>query len=60
LSGNVVISILDVNGNEIRSITDVHSDEIKIERGMLISGIYFYRIFDNGRFIGNGKLVVQE
>ena len=60
LSGNAVISILDVNGNEIRSITDVHSDEIKIERGALTSGIYFYRIFDNGKFIGNGKLVVQE
>jgi hypothetical protein len=51
--------IVDVNGRTIRSVTGINSNEIILNRQDMPSGIYFYRITENGKIIADGKLVAR-
>jgi hypothetical protein len=42
------------------NMTNLMPDEIRIDRGRLVSGMYFYQVFSNNELIGSGKLIVQE
>ena len=56
---NASLKIFDLLGNEIKNISGITNNEIKIERGNLTPGIYFYQLKDNINSISIGKLIVQ-
>jgi len=56
---NALLSIYDMNGNEVRHIENINSGIINIDRKSLISGMYFYRLVNNGQMIGTGKLMAE-
>jgi uncharacterized delta-60 repeat protein len=60
LLNNAVINLYDVNGNQVMNMANLKPDEIRIDRGRLVSGMYFYQVFSNNELIGSGKLIVQE
>ena len=43
----------------LKEISNIHSDKIEIEKGSLISGIYFIQIKSDKKLIGTAKLVVE-
>ena len=55
---NAQLLIFDIYGNNERSLP-MNSKEITIDRQNLSSGLYFYRITNNGLIIASGKLVID-
>ncbi len=63
----VEIKIFDVFGKEVRKISEINYSNIKIERGNLADGIYYYKVASPlpssregcGEIIGKGKFVIQ-
>jgi len=54
------IQLFNSTGQLIRSIPTNNSSRIQVNRKKLVAGLYFYRIYADGRFLGRGKLVVKE
>lgn len=51
--------IYDVRGKEISRIKNIAGKKITIDRNNLSPGIYLYKLTDDNKFIGAGKLVVE-
>jgi uncharacterized delta-60 repeat protein len=60
LLNNAIINLYDGNGSQVMNMTNLKPDEIRIDRGGLVPGMYFYQVVSNNALIGNGKLIVQE
>ncbi len=61
-SGTEPISFImyDVAGKEVKSIPQFkNAQQITIEKGNLANGIYFYKLLQNSKTIGEGKLIVE-
>ncbi len=56
---NLTIEIFNMQGVLMRSISDIRETKLKIERGNLSSGIYFYRLRNENEFLSQGKLIVN-
>lgn len=57
---NFELKIFDVLGQEVKAITDINEPMITIDRGELISGIYYYRLTDSKGIAGSGKLIITD
>lgn len=57
--GNVVLTIYNIIGEEVIN-TVVTKTATTLESQILTPGIYFYRVTENGKLIGSGKLVSQK
>ena len=55
---NASMVMYDLSGKKVKVIALKELDTT-IERGDLLSGIYFYNIFNNNENMGNGKLILQ-
>ncbi len=55
----VTVNIYNISGRLINTIKDIETKNIKIEKGELNSGLYFYQILDNNNTISTGKFVIQ-
>ena len=55
---NLSFSLYDLNGRLIRS-DQFSGNTYEFQRGRLISGMYVYRIEQEGQLIGSGKLMIQ-
>ena len=51
---NAELKIFDILGNELKIVSGINSSEIKVERGKLTAGIYFYQI-KNMENVTSGK-----
>lgn len=49
----------DITGREVLS-AKLTSELTRVERGTTASGVYFYRVTQNGQSIANGKLMLQD
>jgi len=58
LEGNFDFILSDVFGREVFK-SQILNSKSQIERGNLSSGIYFYRIMEEGKMIGSGKVVIE-
>jgi hypothetical protein len=56
---NVELKIFNILGNEVQKISGINSNEINVERGTLLSGIYFYQLRNNSGNIALGKLIIE-
>lgn len=56
---NGEFQIIDALGRTLRNYAFLHGTEFLFERGSLASGIYFYRLSDNGNIIATGKMAVE-
>jgi type IX secretion system substrate protein len=57
---NAVLFIYNLYGQKIKTIADISGDKIKIERGTLRSGLYFYELKQNNKNIATGKLMIVD
>ncbi len=57
---NAELNIYDVYGQKIRMVNNITGDQLKIERGDLNSGIYFYELKQDDKNIATGKLVITD
>lgn len=57
---NAELNIYNPYGQKIKTIKDISGDRIKIERGFLSSGFYFYELRQNSKNIATGKLIVTD
>ena len=59
--GKEPISFLmyDVSGKEVKVKNTVSGQQIQIEKRDLTNGIYFYKLLQNNRIIGTGKLIIE-
>ena len=51
--------IYDVVGKQIKKISNVNKNGLKLERGNLVSGMYFYQLTETDKILSSGKLIVQ-
>jgi len=58
-SKNLCIKIFDPIGNEVRSINNIFSKTLVIEKGDLVSGIYFVTVFDKNFPVAYAKLIIE-
>jgi hypothetical protein len=56
---NYTLFIYDLLGNVVNTMKNITSEEIKIEKGNLNSGIYFYRLQSKKGYNSNGKFVIE-
>jgi len=56
---NLSVEITDVIGNAVIKRNDFVGNIITIDRGNLIDGIYFYKIYSSNTVIGTGRLIAQ-
>jgi hypothetical protein len=57
---NVRLLLYNMNGQLVRSIEQITTDEVKIDRLNLKNGIYFFKLYNNVKIIGDGKLTFSE
>ena len=58
-SGLLTFDLYDLVGKRVKLITDINGSTFTINRDDLSDGIYIYKIRDNKKLIGTGKLVVN-
>ncbi|MGQ0829249.1 MAG: T9SS type A sorting domain-containing protein [Bacteroidota bacterium] len=56
---NASLTIYNFTGQEVKNIQSISGQEIKIERGNLPSGIYFYSLQQENQIIATGKLIAE-
>ena len=56
---NLNIEITDVLGNSILKRSDFVGNKIVIDRGNLVNGIYFYKVYNSDSIVGAGCLIAQ-
>jgi len=56
---NYNLILLDSQGRIVKKITDIYTDQIVIEKGNLISGLYFFRLYNSNKVSSTGKLLVE-
>lgn len=57
---NAELNIYNLYGQNIKTIKNISADRVKIERGNLSSGLYFYELRQNSKNIATGKLLVTD
>ena len=55
---NATLELFDAVGRKVRTQV-FEQNKIEIKRETLSPGIYFFSIHSNGKFVGNGKILVQ-
>lgn len=53
------MTLLNIQGQIIRSIKNITAEQIRIERGDLSRGIYFFQLFTDKQLIAAGKLIIN-
>ncbi|MEZ4884984.1 MAG: T9SS type A sorting domain-containing protein [Chitinophagales bacterium] len=59
--GNYRLEVMDILGRKVRELKSIENGKWKIERGKLESGVYFWRILEEGNqaVLGRGKVLVE-
>ena len=55
----ISLTMFDLTGKEVKVKNTLVGQQILIERGNLPNGIYFYKLLQNDKAIGTGKLIVE-
>lgn len=58
-TGPISFLMYDVSGKEIKVKSAVSDQQIQVEKRDLTNGIYFYKLLQNNKIIGSGKLIVE-
>ncbi len=53
------VTIINSIGQVVKTTNEIKTEEIKIEKGNLPPGVYFYRLLQNEKLIHTGKLILQ-
>lgn len=56
---NLSVEITDIQGRSIMKRNDFVAGKITIDRGDLMDGIYFYKIYSASTVVGTGRLIAQ-
>ncbi len=56
---NLSMELTDVLGNTVLKRDDFIDDKITIDRGNLVSGVFFYKVYNYGAIIGIGRVIIQ-
>jgi hypothetical protein len=59
LSGGITIQVFNDLGRLVMKEHDMKGQDLIIGRNNLQSGIYFFKILDDGKIISTGKLIVE-
>jgi hypothetical protein len=57
---NAELMIYSIDGQKVKSITNISGDHLSIERNDLRSGVYFYKVVEEGAVKFSGKFVVVD
>jgi hypothetical protein len=53
------LNLYDTKGQLVRTICNIYTDEIRISRGDLSGGLYYFLLSTDEKAIGNGKLIFE-
>lgn len=53
------ITLYNTQGQVVLSITNFKTDKVEIDRGNLISGLYFFKVCRGEQIIANGKIAIE-
>jgi hypothetical protein len=56
---NTQFKMMNVLGETVKTIENISANELKLDRGNLSKGIYFYQLKDNGIVITTGKIIIE-
>jgi hypothetical protein len=56
---NAELRVYDVVGKELTNINDINMNTFKFSKGKLAGGMYFYKVFNGGEKIAEGKLMIK-
>jgi len=56
---DATLKVYDITGNEVLMNTHLNGQEIKITKGHLGSGSYYYNLSDKGNLIAKGKFIIE-
>ena len=56
---NAEMVVYNVIGKEMARISDIQSHEFKLEKNNLSTGMYLYKLINNGQEIATGKLIIK-
>ncbi|MBL0329840.1 MAG: T9SS type A sorting domain-containing protein [Bacteroidetes bacterium] len=56
---NAELIVYNVLGKEMTSVKDIQSHEFKLDKNKLSTGVYLYRVINNGAEIATGKLIIK-
>lgn len=54
-----MLKLFNTYGQTIKEYLNIKGNEIKIEKGTISCGIYFFQLVINSKLIANGKLVIE-
>lgn len=53
------LHVYDILGKEVVSLVNIQNHEFKMQRNNMTTGIYFYRLVNDSKMIGSGKLMIK-
>lgn len=56
---NTDLVIYDMSGTVVKSIHGVRDSELIVHRGVMPTGLYFYRVLENDQVMSTGRLLVE-
>ncbi len=54
------LCIYDIQGRLVRQVNDIACGNIRIERGPLFSGFYYYKLYEDNNIICSDKFIIEE
>ena len=58
-NSQLAITVYNILGKEVEQIANIKNERVKLERGNLPKGIYFYQLTNEAKIIGSGKLMIE-
>jgi hypothetical protein len=57
---NATLTVYNLHGHIVKQITNISEQRIILQRGNLISGVYFSRLVEDSILVGTAKLVITD
>jgi hypothetical protein len=56
---NHLLNIYNTSGQLVKTIENIYNDRVKIEKGNLFPGLYFFQLRNDRNVIASGKLIIE-
>jgi hypothetical protein len=57
---NYTLQIYDMTGNKVREVTHITNSYYELSKDDLESQVYFYKVLDNEKQVGVGKIIIMK
>jgi ELWxxDGT repeat protein len=57
---NAELVIYDIQGREVKKVSNIHTEQVRIESAGLETGLYLYKLTDEGLLISSGRMLIER